>query len=188
MRKKHPLVLLLMMRSGGDLIGLNTYEELLQQAYDMGFDVREKPIVGFSGLTYKNRIAIRKSLPTTKEKASILAEEIAHGLTTVGNILDQNNTCNRKQEQKARRIGHNLMIRQSDLVDAAKAGCRNSYEVSEFLDVTEEFLSEAIDDFRKQYGPATIYDDYLIVYEPYFMIVDVKEGGEEFWQAYRNEP
>ena len=36
------------------------------------------------------------------EKASVLAEELGHYYTTVGNILDQEDAGNRKQEHKAR--------------------------------------------------------------------------------------
>jgi len=152
-----------------------SYEELLQEAYDLGLDVREKPLIGYSGLIHRNRIAIRRSLANSREKASVLAEEIGHALTTVGDILDQTDVQNCKQEMRARRVGHELMISQADLLSAAKAGCRSAFEVAMFLNVTEQFLSEAIEDFKRKYGCAFVSDDFVVQYEPYLMIYSISE-------------
>lgn len=53
------------------------------------------------GLYADNIIWINKYLPTSVEKACILAEELGHHYTTAGDILDQNDIENCKQELKA---------------------------------------------------------------------------------------
>ena len=63
--------------------------------------VKEKPLINNDGRIYKNRIAIRTDL-TDIEKSCVLAEELGHYYTTVGDILDQSDDGNRKQERRAR--------------------------------------------------------------------------------------
>lgn len=112
--------------------------------------MREKPLRSAKGRIFGNRIAIKKDLSET-EKACVLAEEIGHYYTTVGNILDQNNTGNRKQEIQAHKWAVDKMISIKNLFRAAEQPCRNLYEIAEYLDVTEDFLLEAIAVFKKRY-------------------------------------
>lgn len=44
------------------------YESLLQETESRGLRVMELPLTGNDGRIWKNRIAIRKDIPTTKEK------------------------------------------------------------------------------------------------------------------------
>lgn len=128
-----------------------TYDDLLREAEIEQLTVREKPLRSAKGRIFGNRIAIKKDLSET-EKACVLAEEIGHYYTTVGNILDQSNTGNRKQEIQARKWAVDKMISIEDLFRAAEQPCRNLYEIAEYLDVTEDFLLEAIEVFKKRYG------------------------------------
>ena len=45
-------------------------------------------------------------------------------------------------------------------------GCRELYEVAEFLGVTEECLRRAIECYHAKYGIYTEYEDYYIWFEP----------------------
>ena len=140
-----------------------TYDDLLREADNKRLTVREKPLRSAKGRIYGNRIAIKKDLSQT-EKACILAEEIGHYYTTVGNILDQNDTGNRKQEIKARKWAVDKMIDIEDLFRAAEQPCRNLFEIAEYLDVTEEFLLEALDVFKKRYGHSYAHEGKTIVF------------------------
>lgn len=151
---------------------MTTYEELLDQAYRDGLIVRLKPLKESCGRIYGNRIALQQGMIEI-QKACTLAEELGHWHLTVGNILDQNIEENRKQEHKARRWAFNHLITQKDLVRSARAGCRSSYEIACFLDVTEEFLQEAIADFRTQYGVGVNIGEFFIQYEPYLMVYEI---------------
>ena len=121
-----------------------TYDNLLIEAETNGLIVKEKPLKAYRGRIKGNKIAIKQDL-NTKEKTCVLAEELGHHYTSVGNILDQSKVENRKQERKARAWAYNLLIPLNAFVDAYKAGVTNRYELAEFLEVPEEFLQEAID-------------------------------------------
>ena len=104
---------------------------------------------------------------THVEKSCVLAEEIGHHCTSSGDILDQTDIMNRKQEYRARFYGYNLKIGLTGLIRAYEAGCRNLYEMAEFLDATEEYLREAIQCYRSKYGICVDVDNYIIYFEPF---------------------
>lgn len=147
-----------------------TYEELLIHADKNGLKVKEKPLQGNNGRIYKNRIAIKGGANT--EKACILAEELGHYYTTTGNILDQSVIMNRKQEYRARLWAYDKMIGLHGLLSAAKAGCRTQYEIAEYLDVTEEFLNEALATYRQKYGLGKLVDNYWVCFIPNLQIYE----------------
>lgn len=141
------------------------YESLLIESENQNLIVKEKDLPGYKGRIYKNRVAIRRSLSTT-EKACVLAEELGHHYTTVGNILDQTDAGNRKQERRARLWAYRKAFDLVDLVSAYKHGCRNRYEIAEYLEVTESFLQEALDTYKEKYGLYAKVDRYVIYFEP----------------------
>ena len=146
------------------------YEQLLTAADQEGLLVKEQPLTGHDGLIRGSRIAIRKDIETQAEKSCVLAEEIGHYRTSSGNILDQNKVESRKQEYRARLYGYNLKIGLAGLIRAYEAGCGNLYEMAEYLDVTEEYLEEAIDCYKAKYGLYVSIDNYLIYFEPFVVI------------------
>ena len=79
-----------------------TYEALLKEADSHQLIVKEKPLIRNNGLIIGNKIAIRKDIDTEIEKSCVLAEELGHYYTTVGDIMDQTDVSNRKQERRAR--------------------------------------------------------------------------------------
>ena len=142
------------------------YDVLLSESDSVGLTVKEKPLKHNDGRLKGKRIAIRKDIRTTAEKGCVLAEELGHYNTTVGNILDQSFATNRKQEYRARLWAYNKLIGLSGIISAYKAGCRNTYEVAKHLDVTENFLQEALFCYRQKYGVYTRVDNYVIYFEP----------------------
>lgn len=143
-----------------------TYEELLKQADSENLIVKEKNIPGYGGRIYKNRIAIHKDIPTAIEKSCVLAEELGHYYITSGNILDQSDVMNRKQELKARFVGYNIKIGILGLIKAFEHGCRSSQDVADYLEVAEEYLKEAIECYTQKYGTHTVVDNYIIYFIP----------------------
>lgn len=152
-----------------------TYDELLICAAQEGLRVKEKPLQSGNGRIYHNRIAIRNELSTSIEKSCVLAEELGHYYTTTGNILDQSETMNRKQEYRARLWGYNLQIGLTGIIKAYKHGCQNAHEMAEYLDVTEEYLKEAIQCYRSKYGLCTFFDNYIIYFQPSLMVAEIVE-------------
>ena len=143
-----------------------TYDELICSAASDGLAVREKPLIGNDGRIFGRRIAIRQSIDTTVEKSCVLAEELGHYYTSAGNITDQADVMNRKQEYRARLYGYNLKIGLKGLVDSYEAGCRNISEICDYLDVTEEYLKDALECYHSKYGRCATLDNYVICFEP----------------------
>ena len=133
--------------------------------------VKEKPLINNDGLISGNRIAIRKNIQTTTEKACVLAEELGHHYTTVGNILDQKKVANAKQELHARTWAYNECVGLIGIVKAFEAGCKSLYEMADYLEVTEEFLKDALESYRRKYGIYTEIDNYIIFFEPWISVM-----------------
>ena len=142
------------------------YETLLAESDSIGLTVKEMNLQYNDGRIKGQRIAIRKDIETTTEKACVLAEELGHHHTTFGDILDQSDTMNRKQERQARLWAYNKMIGLTGIIKAYKNHCSNSHEMAECLGVTEEFLAEALECYRQKYGLCTTIDNYIIYFEP----------------------
>lgn len=143
-----------------------TYEELLIQSDSKDIQVKEIPLREDDGRINGNRIGIRKDIPTQAEKSCVLAEELGHYHTTYGDILDLDNVQNRKQELRARMWGYDRLIGLKGIIQAYKRGCRNPAEMAEELDVTEEYLLEALNAYRSKFGTRTTADGYVIYFEP----------------------
>lgn len=155
---------------------LNAYEKLLLEAESKGLVVKEKPLKYNDGRIKGNKIAIRQNINTQLEKSCVLAEELGHHYTSAGNILDQTRTENIKQELKARMWAYNKQIGLGGIIDAYKQGCRNFHEMAEYLNVTEEFLRDALEAYRLKYGQCVDIDNYTIYFEPYLSVADMNVG------------
>lgn len=142
------------------------YEKLLTEANELGITAKEKPLKFNDGRIKGAKIAIRKDIETNREKGCVLAEELGHYHTTVGNILDQSNISNRKQELRARLWAYNKMIGLTGIINAYEHGCCNRYEMAEYLEVTEIFLSEALRYYKSKYGLYAKIDNYVVYFEP----------------------
>ena len=148
-----------------------TYEELLIESESQNLIVKEKNLPGYNGRIYKNRIAISKNL-NMSEKKCVLAEELGHHHTSVGNILNMEDLSNRKQERQARLWGYNKLIGLPGIVNAFESGCQSAYEASEFLEVTVEYLQECIDCYRDKYGICTEIGNYIIYFIPNLAVME----------------
>ena len=122
-----------------------TQHEQLRAEYDDLY-IEERTMIN-DGLYADGCVWINKDMPTSK-KLAVLAEEIGHYETSSGNILDQNNTSNRKQELAARKWAYEKVLPLSAIETAAKSGCQEVWEIAEYLDIDEDFAREAL----KYYG------------------------------------
>lgn len=150
---------------------MNSYEILLSEASEYGLIVKEKPLKYNNGRIKGSRVAIRQDLSTSVEKACVLAEELGHHYTTYGNILDQSDASNRKQELRARAWAYNKQIGLLGLIRAYEHGCRNRFEIAEYLEVTEEVLEECLIFYRNKYGVCANIDNYVVYFIPNLAIM-----------------
>lgn len=143
------------------------YESLLIKAEQLGVRTIEEPMpITIKGL-YSDGVAwINKNIKLTADRACTLAEEIGHHETSAGDILDQSDLRNRQQEKTARTWAYKKLVPLHKIVQASKEGINTRYELAEFLNVTEEFLSEAIKRYQEIYGLSTCYEGSLITFSP----------------------
>jgi IrrE N-terminal-like domain len=146
-----------------------TYEELLVEADGLGITVKEVNLKTRTGYCYGKRIAIHKNL-SNYEKVCVLAEELGHYHLTVGDITNQENINNRKQELLARRWGYDKNIGLLGLIRAFENRCSNRYEIAEYLNITVEYLNEALEYYTSKYGLMHSIDNYIIYFSPTFYI------------------
>lgn len=151
------------------------YEDLLIETSEEGISVDEDfPFAStLKGLCIDNNIALASSLNNSVEKACILAEELGHYHTSVGDILDQSKAENRKQELRARVWAYNKLIGLRGIINSYNHGCRSIHETAEYLDVTEEFLAEAVQHYKSKYGICTKLDNYVIYFEPTIAVLEL---------------
>lgn len=151
---------------------MTTYEDLLMEAYDNDLITKEKSLRAHKGRIKGNRIAIRKDL-TDKEKKCVMAEELGHYYTGSGNILDQSSVSNRKQELQGRIYAYNRLVGLMGIINAYKNHCLNLAESAEYLDVTEEFLLDALSYYKSKYGKYVSVDSYIIFFEPSISVLEL---------------
>jgi hypothetical protein len=154
---------------------LETLEEMASDNHIEVIDGWDFESEKIKGLYCNNVIALSKQINNTREKACILAEELGHYHTTTGIILDQNDTGNRKQEFHARMWAYDNQIGLQGLIAAYKARCMSQGDMAEYFNVTEDFLNEALDCYRKKYGIAIKVDNYVIGFEPNLYVLELFE-------------
>ena len=148
------------------------YEALLDEAHQEGLIVKEKPLKYNNGRIKGKRIAIRQDIETSTEKSCVLAEELGHHHTSVGDIINMTDSGNRKQERQARLWGYNKLIGLTGIIKAFRSGCQSRHEIAELLDVTEEYLQECIDCYRDKYGESVEVDNYTIYFIPNLAVME----------------
>ena len=144
---------------------MTTYEDILMEADSHDLITKEKPLRAHKGRIKGRRIAINKDL-TEKEKKCIMAEELGHYYTASGDILDQSSTANRKQESRGRIMAYNRLIGLMGIIDSYNNHCQSLTETAEYLDVTEEFLLDALLYYKRKYGTCVTINNYVIYFEP----------------------
>ena len=144
-----------------------TYDELIIEAEKDGLKIKELPLsYGLKGLYKNGKIILDSNLKTNNERNCILAEEIGHHYTTYGNIIDENDISNKKQELFARKWAYKKLVGILDIINAFKIGVRNRYELAEYLNITEVFLQSALDYYEIKYENWYEIDNYIIRFNP----------------------
>lgn len=102
------------------------------------------------GLYADGVIMIEKHLTDT-EKACVLLEEIGHHKKTVGDILDQSDPENRRQEARARDWAAMTAISAEDIRRLqADPSVQSNWQAAEALCVTESMLRHAYDYYQRK--------------------------------------
>nr|WP_302597062.1 ImmA/IrrE family metallo-endopeptidase [uncultured Cellulosilyticum sp.] len=148
---------------------MTKYEKLLEEARKHGIESYELPLSSDCGYYVDNVAYINRS-STNAEKHGTLGEELGHHFTSTGNILNQNDTNNKKQEQKARGWGIEHTVPLTTLVEAIDYPCLTRTELANYLEVTEKLLMEAIEYYKQKYGLYVTINEHTIWFEPLRLI------------------
>ncbi len=152
-----------------------TYDKLLEEADKSNLFVVENAKFQSRAccLINYNVIGINKNVRSYTKRSCILAEEIGHYKTTVGNIIDQSSTANRKQERNARMWAYNQMVGLQGIISCYQARCNNLFEMADHLGVTEQFLSDALREYQSKYIEYTQVDNYIIYFVPTLAVFQI---------------
>ena len=148
------------------------YEKLLDEAKGYGITVIERyPFLSprIRGLCCDGTIAISEQIETNAERTVVLCEELAHALTSYGNILED-----KQMERRTRERSFDRLIGIKGLLLAYLEGCREPWEFAERFGVPHEFFDAAMQSYRARYGTMkeiTVRGKrYLLTFEPYFSV------------------
>ena len=154
------------------------YEKLLDEAHEQGLTVIEKyPFTSprIRGLCCDDTIALSAQIDTEAERTVILCEELAHATHSVGDILDDS-----RMERKTRERIFDRLVGLPGIVRAYLDGCREPWEFAEFFSVPEDFLKQAIQNYRQRYGTLVTIpcDDALfaLCFEPTLSVRRLKRA------------
>ena len=146
---------------------MSNYENLISLAHSKGINVIESDL-GIDkpfGKCIGNLIIINNRVNEC-EKLCVLYEELGHFNLTVGDITDQSDLNNIKQESIARRWSYEKLISPEDIINAIISGINNIYDLAEILNVTEDFLIQSIEHYKKKYGIYYVGKTHLLTFEP----------------------
>ena len=109
---------------------MNKLEQLEQEAFEDKVKVHDYYLGedSLKGIYIDGNVAINTSISNSTEKTCVLAEELGHHHTSVGDIIDMTDIQNRKQERQARLWGYNKLIGLTGIINAFRAGCRRMPE------------------------------------------------------------
>ena len=160
---------------------MTQYEALVDHAESRGIQVIEFDFTSeLKGLCIGNYIGIKKDLPDD-EKLVTLYEELAHAQTSFGNILDQRNPNNRKQEQIARRRAHDEFMpvdKFARIIVAHRP--ENKWQMlyalmgqelcvadlAELIGAPQAYIDQLLAHYQQKYGLYTEFDGGSIWFDP----------------------
>lgn len=100
-----------------------------------------------------------------------LGEEIGHHETSYGNLLSYYNKPYNinfaRQELRARRFGHKLVLPLEKLIHCYEHGhWGDIYEMCLCLEIDRSYFNKAIEDYKSKFGNYVNYREYTITFEP----------------------
>jgi hypothetical protein len=147
---------------------MRRYEYLLEEARTKGLTVIENyPFQSerIRGLLCDDTIALSEQIDTDAERTVVLCEELTHAERSAGNILNDP-----RLERRARQHNFDRLIGREGLVRAFLAGCREAWEFADFLGIPQDFLAEAMINYRERYGTLTTVNTeqglFALCFEP----------------------
>lgn len=138
---------------------MDAQERLMADNDQYKYEVRSDMPSHLGGLT-RNNVIYLNSHRDYAERTCIVAEEIGHEKTTDGGIVYGDTDLDRKLERKARQWGMEHLVSLAGLVAAWKKDCESVQDVADYLEVTPEYVLDAISMYREKLGLQFTYCGY----------------------------
>ena len=144
---------------------MNDFEMLLDEV-SSEVPVIEAPILakGYEGLYKDNYIFLEKSLTSTRKRERLM-EEYGHHKTSVGTIINYDTPESRKQEARARRVSLEALVPLDKLIECSFAGLHTNFECAEYLDVSVDTLTDAIQHYSAKFGVVHLYKGHVLHFD-----------------------
>lgn len=157
------------------------YEKLICQCSNSDLKVIEENLkpIGTYGLCVNNIIFLEKTL-NNNLKACVLAEELGHYYKSYGNILDLKNVTNMQSENKGRAWAFEKLFGLEQIIEVHNKRLNSKYEAAEYLNITEAFIDEALNYYRKKYGTYVNYKNYTIGFIPNLYVIQKINENNSF--------
>lgn len=68
---------------------------------------------------------------------------------------------------------YNQMVGLQGIVSCYQSGCNNLFEMADHLGVTEQFLSDALKEYKSKYGEYVQVDNYIIYFVPTLAVFQI---------------
>lgn len=161
---------------------MDRYERHISKLSTIGLTVDERTLSGsrLSGLYVSRRgrrptICINPAL-SSKEKICVIAEEAGHHYRTCGNVISLASARERKGERAGRTWAYTNLLPLEDIAQAWLDGINTIWDLAEHLEVTEQFLMDAIDYYHQRFGEIKELKNGVIVqFDPYFDVFSTCE-------------
>lgn len=150
---------------------MTAYEELLEYAVNEGITVIDFELGDKTKGLYCDGIAFINKNCCTAEKFCTLAEELGHHYTATSNIICLDTLEKRKQEQLGRRRGYETILSLERILDAIIEGYDNLADLAEQLEVTPEYLQEALVYYGQKHGTSIDYHEHRVIFSDASVIV-----------------
>ncbi|GKT04665.1 ImmA/IrrE family metallo-endopeptidase [Furfurilactobacillus entadae] len=118
-----------------------------------------------SALTFNTTVYLNPAMSEIHQ-VEVLAEEIGHVETSVGNITDYSNPKNWQQELRARKRGYEIAVPIDELGRALSNDIDNIDSLAGYFGVSPEYTIAAIQYYVDKYGQTVETDNYLIELDP----------------------
>ena len=94
-----------------------------------------------------------------------IGEEIAHYLTTVGDITRQKTLNDKKQERQTRTLGAVIVVSPYEIINCYENGCKTLAESANFLQITIETLKTAIEYYARKFNGIKTENNYTLLFQ-----------------------
>lgn len=154
---------------------LSNFDKLLDECSQSGVNVEQGNLPeNIHAIYYDDKdtepiVVINELLKTQSEQTCALAEELGHYHTSCGNLLTDKSIDKaiiRKQEYTAKKWAVQRLITIKSIIRAYEAGCRNLFEMAEYLNVTRDFLLDAFKKYNSIYGKYKERGNYIVCFDP----------------------